>query len=114
MDIVAGAPDQRALPASRIPVFAAIFGTPEGALIGSLNEGVDALGAAGGNRDIDLSDWRFRQTVTLNALPRVAGVMRHEDAATRAAAEHGPRVHDYFPSARHQSLGIAGVDREPR
>src|SRR5207244_4679800 len=60
------------------------------------------------------SAWRFRQTATRGSLPRAAGVMRHEDAAARAAAEHGPRVHDCFPSARHQSLGIAGIDREPR
>src|ERR1051326_7610031 len=48
----------------------------------------------------------------VDALPGTTGIVGHEDAASGTATEHTPAVHDHFPRARHQRLGIAGVNRE--
>src|SRR5207249_6920792 len=86
VDVISGAADQRALPASDIPVFAAIIGTPDGALVGGLDEGVDALGIGGRDGDVDLAHVGFGHAVAFDLLPMPAGVVGDEYAAAGSAA----------------------------
>src|SRR5689334_11616421 len=63
MSVVTGAADQRALPASYIPILPAVVGSPDRALVRCLNQRVYTLAVARGNRHIDLPDRRLRHTV---------------------------------------------------
>ena len=66
-DVVAGAADQRAIPAHDLPRRSAVVRAPERALIGGLNQRVDAVRVRRRDRDVDLADRRLsaaRRAVT--------------------------------------------------
>ena len=112
MDVIAGAADQRTLPASVGPVDAAIVGAPDGTLVGSLNEGVDALGIGGGDRHIHLADGRLGHAVAFDFVPGGAGVVRDIDAAARSAGEHRVGMHHHLPGSGEQGIGVVGIHGE--
>ncbi len=111
-DVIAGAADERALPVDDRPVFAAVIGAPDGALVGGLDEGVDPFRILRRDGDVDLADRRFGQAVALHAMPCCAGIVGDRDARAFAAAEHAPAVHHDFPGSRDQRVGVGGVHAE--
>src|ERR1700735_1622689 len=111
--MIAGAADEGTLPASIGPVLTAVVGAPDGALVGGLDQRVDAFRIAGRDGHVDLAYRRFRHAVVDHALPVGPAVMRDVDTTARTVsaefalgetAEHPIGVHHHAPRAGDESV----------
>src|SRR5205085_8377759 len=86
-DVIAGAADQRAVPADDLPRRAPIIRAPQRSLVGCLDERVDATRVGRRNRDINLPNGRSWKTRMLDSLPRLPAIARRVDRAAWPTAQ---------------------------
>ena len=112
-NVVAGAADERAIPAHRRPGRPGIVASPERSLVGGLNQGVHPLRIRRRDCDINLAHRRLGHPVG-DLRPLRAAVVRDVHPAARAAAQLRPRVLLHLPRSCEERVGIALIHREPR
>src|SRR5690606_31547586 len=107
-DVVAGAADQRAVPADHVPLLAAVVRAPQRTLVVGRDQGVDALGVGRRDGDIGLAVRGLRQAV-VQLRPGDAVVVRDVDAAAGTVAVLRPGTLRDLPGAGNQGIGVGRI-----